>query len=367
MRIGIDARMTYYRSGGISRYIRNLVRELEHLRTGHAYTVFHSRKATETISEDFRRANLWTPSHHRVERAALSAELFPHRLDVFHSTDFIPPRRGARYHVITIHDLSFLHYPDFMTAESQRYYVDQIEAAARHADHILTISEASKQDIVRLLGVPLEKITVHLMGADEAFQPQQATRIAEMRAALELPETYFLFVGTFEPRKNIVGLLQGYATLKAAQPTAPSLVIAGRRGWLFDETMAEIEMMQLGDAVLWREGILQSDLPALYSGATALAMPSHYEGFGLPALEAMACGTVPIVSGVSSLPEVVGDVGIQIDPDDPQSIGDALRRAWQDEAWRTKQEAYALRQAASFTWDKTAKTAQEVYERVAGG
>lgn len=368
MHIGIDARLTYYRKGGISTYIRRLIRALEALDHANRYTVFHSRKATDTDYPDlvtrFQRADLWTPSHHRLERLALSVELARFRLDVFHSPDFIPPLKGARRHVVTVHDLNFLHYPQYLTGESRRYYNDQIETAVRQADHILADSEASKTDMISMLGVPADKITVHMLGVDESFRPLPLEAVQSVLKRLELPHAYYLFVGTFEPRKNIAGLLEAYADLKQQHPDAPTLVLAGQRGWLFDETMLKIDQLNLGNQVLWRENPSQADLPALYNGALALVTPSFYEGFGLPALEAMACGTVPIVSNRSSLPEVVGDVGLQVNPDDTTTITAALARALTDNPWRKVQERAGIARAATFTWERTAQTALAVYRSV---
>lgn len=361
-KFGIDARLTYYRAGGISTYIRRLILALESFDSPDETVVFRSRKAVEKLGTRFANVRLWTPSHHRLEPLALSVELTPHRLDVLHSPDFIPPLRGARRHVITVHDLNFLHYPQFLTDESRRYYNGQIEGAVRQADHILADSEATRQDMMTMLGVPGEKITVHMLGVDESFKPLPADALAAARKTLELPETYFLFLGTFEPRKNIPGLLAAYQALYAADPSAPPLVLAGNRGWMFDETMAQIQAMNLGSRVLWRENIPQALLPALYGSACALVTPSFYEGFGLPALEAMACGTVPIVSNRSSLPEVVGDVGAQIDPDDPQTLTNALRRVLNDAEWRSAQQSAGLRRAATFNWNNTARIVQSVYQ-----
>ena len=364
MHIGIDARLTYYRAGGISTYIRCLIGELETLDKTNQYTIFHSRKATETVSSRFQRANLWTPSHHRIERLAMSVELARFNLDVFHSTDFIPPLHGAQTHVISIHDLSFLHYPQFLTAESRQYYSDQIQAAVKTADHILTISAASKQDIIHMLGVAPEKITVQVLGADDNFVPQSEENIDRVRRELELPAEYILFLGTFEPRKNVNGLLEAYRLLVGDLPDAPSLVLAGNRGWLFDDTMRKINSMKLHNRILFREAVPQHMLPALFSGAIVHTMPSFYEGFGLPALEAMSCGTLSIVSNRSSLPEVVGNVGILIDPDDPTTLAAALHRAVTDRAWRQQQEQAALEQAKHFSWHESAKIVLSVYQKV---
>ncbi|MBN8634967.1 MAG: glycosyltransferase family 4 protein [Anaerolineae bacterium] len=357
--IGIDARLTYYRTGGISTYIVRLIKALERLDFEHPYVVLHSRKARETLVTRFQRADLWTPCHHRLERVALSVELARFRLALLHSPDFIPPLRGARRHVITVHDLNFLFYPQYLTADSLRYYNGQINTAVEQADHIFADSEATKRDLITMLHVPAEKITVHLLGVDEAFQPQPPAEIARVRAALTLPPAYLLYVGTFEPRKNIAGLIEAYAQLPV---DAPPLVLAGNRGWLFEETMQQITRLNLGDRVLWREKIPQADLPGLYSGASALITPSFYEGFGLPALEAMACGTVPIVSDRGSLPEVVGDVGLKVNPDDTAAIAQAINHALSDSGWRDQQRAAGLRRAATFQWEATARTVLSVYQ-----
>lgn len=365
MRIGIDARLIAYRAGGISTYVENLVRALDGLHSDPTFVVLESRKAARSITPaSMQRAVLWTPPHHRLERAALSVELARLRLDVLHSTDFIPPAHGARRHVASVHDLAFLHYPQHLTAESLRYYAGQIERAVTQADHILTISESSKRDIVSMLNVPAGKVTVHLPGVDARFHPLTEAAMAEWRSRLSLPAAYFLSVGTLEPRKNIIGLLDAYALLRERTPTAPPLLLAGSRGWLYEETLAHISRLSLGDSVQLREDVPAAGFPALYHGALALIMPSFYEGFGLPPLEAMACGTLPIVSNRSSLPEVVGEVGALIEPEDPQSIASAMARALEDTAWRDSQGAAGIARAAGFRWEDAARIALATYTHV---
>jgi glycosyltransferase involved in cell wall biosynthesis len=363
-RIGIDARLTHYRTGGISTYIRRLITALEVMTHGHDFSVLHSRKTQETLSTRFHRAVVWTPAHHRLERLALSVELARFRFDLLHSPDFIPPLRGAKRHIITVHDLTFLHYPQHLTAEARRYYNAQIDAAVRHADHILSDSEASKRDMIAMLGVPAEKITVHMLGVDESFRPQEDALLQECRKMVGLPAQFILFVGTFEPRKNIAGLLRAYRLLLERLPDAPTLVLAGTRGWLFDETMREIQRLELGGRVHWSENIPQKYMPALYTLARVLIVPSFYEGFGLPALEAMACGTPTIVSNRSSLPEVVGDVGLQVNPDDDADIASALATAITSDDWHRAESAKATARSALFRWEDTARIALSVYNKV---
>ncbi len=353
MRIALDARLKYYRQGGTTNYIRNISGRLP----GDLHVLHHFR---DPITWG-RRVNVFTPCHHRLERWALSLELLPRRFDLLHSPDVIPPQRGARKHVISVMDLGFLHYPQFLTEESRRYYNDQIAWAVAHADHILTISETTARDLREMLGVPPEKITVNLLGVEPAFRPQRGDVIAEMRERFGLPASYLLFVGVFEPRKNIPNLLRAYRLLPGR---TPPLVLAGRRGWLYEESFALIESLDLRDRVIVLEDVPQGDLPTLYSGAVLHLLPSFYEGFGLPALEAMACGTPTIVSDRGALPEVVGDVGALIDPDDPEHIARAIRDLLKDSGRRLEMTALGLAHAASFTWKRTAEVVYDVYQKV---
>ena len=366
MRIGIDARLPYYRTGGISTYIVNLIQQLE-LHPSHQdrFFVLQSRKMKSRLSQSFPCIPLWTPCHHRLEREALGLEVSRLGLDVLHVTDFIPPRFGARRYVANIYDLTFLHYPEYLTAESQRYYNDQIHQASAQADHILTISEASRQDIIHLLNVDPSKVTVHLLAASAIFKQQPRTTIETLCARLGLPLEYFLFVGTLEPRKNIQGILHAYRQLRdLLGKRTPALVLVGNHGWLFEETLALTHQLNLTDAVHWIHNLPNADLPALYSGAVALLMPSFYEGFGLPALEAMQCGTATIVSDCSSLPEVVGDVGWRVDPHSVESIAEAMYHAFTNEALRQQAQQEGLLRAQQFNWSTVAKTALRTYQLV---
>ncbi|MCY4060799.1 MAG: glycosyltransferase family 1 protein [Chloroflexi bacterium] len=360
--IGIDARLTHYRLGGISRYITAIISAFEELEPAHEITVLQSRKSPNRLSSRFRRAGLWTPPHHRLERAALSLELWPRGLDLLHSPDFIAPYRAARRHIITVHDLSFIHYPKYITAESRRYYNGQIKASIARADHILVDSEATKRDLIDILSAPADLITVHMLGVDEAFQPLPRETTADVIGALGLPAEYFLFVGTLEPRKNLVGLANAYRELKLEIPDAPKLVVVGRPGWHYEQLMAELRMVGIDQHLEIRHDVTDAQLPALYNQALAMVTPSFYEGFGLTALEAMACGTAPIVSCVASLPEIVGDVGLLIDPHDTATITQALKTALTDDRWREAQSQAALRRAAGFRWIDTGRCVLECYD-----
>ncbi|MDX1991602.1 MAG: glycosyltransferase family 1 protein [bacterium] len=362
LHIGIDARLTHYRIGGISTYIRELVKALEALDECNRYTIFHSRKVPEPITSRFASASLWTPPHHRLERLALSAELMRFRLDVLHSPDFIPPLRGAKRHVITVHDLTFLHEPTHKDRAAQRYYNGQIRQAVQQGDHILSVSEATKSDLITMLNVPAEKITVQPHGVDPRFRPLNPEERAEAQKRLGLPADYILFIGTMEPRKNIPALLEAYICLK----NPPPLVLAGRPGWLFEPTQQRIDQMQRqGMNIIQRQDIEDADLNALYSLASVLVLPAFYEGFGLPALEAMASGTPVIVSKTSSLPEVVGDAGLLTDPHNPAELADALQRVLTDTAQQATMRQRGLERARGFTWERSAQIALSVYTALA--
>lgn len=367
-RIGIDARLTYYHQGGISRYISHLISELAALDSASEYIILHSRKDRRSLvtAANQRRAACWTPSHHPLERLALSIEVAPLRLDLLHSPDFIPPMGGGWKSVITIHDLSFLHFPETKDAASRRYYNGQIGAAVARADAILADSEATRRDVISMLNVLPEKVTTVWAGIDPHFRPAAFDQIACLREAHHLPGEYILFVGTVEPRKNLGGLMRALAVLRAEMPGAPPLVIAGRQGWLNDPIHRLPAELGLADHVRWIENPPDEDLPALYSGASVLCLPSFYEGFGFPVLEAMACGTPVVTARRGSLPEVAGDAAILVDPDDPADIAQGLRRVLTDPTLAGDLRRRGFAQAARFNWGETARRALEVYRKVLG-
>jgi glycosyltransferase involved in cell wall biosynthesis len=367
MRIGIDARLNAYREGGIAEYTRRLIESLALLDQLSDYSILHHVKSTTDLGsgKNFRRINLFTPCHHRLERIALAAEISRLGLDILHSPDFIPPRFGARRYVITVHDLTFVHYPQFQTPDSLRYYLGNIRNAVRQADHILADSQVSKEDMVNLLNVPPEKITVHMLGVNPIFRPLPQERIIEAQRRFGLPSSYLLFVGTFEPRKNLPGLLESYQLLRAKMSDVPPLVIVGRRGWLYEPIFQKVEDLKLRDRIIWIEDIPFADLPAIYNGATVLALPSFYEGFGFPPLEAMACGIPTVVSDRGSLPEVVGDTGLMINPDRADELAEALYRALTDNTFRQQSAEAGIARAATFTWQHTAEIVLSVYRSLA--
>jgi alpha-1,3-rhamnosyl/mannosyltransferase len=266
-----------------------------------------------------------------------------------------------------VHDLTLLHYPQHKDADSIRYYNGQIEMAVRQAAHILAVSEATKTDLKKMLNTPEEKITVQLHGVDARFHPLEPDTLQKRRIEIDLPPTYILHVGTLEPRKNIPALIDAFIELHQSSPDTPPLLLVGKMGWLFDDTKMRIRRLQKdGVPIILRDDINDDALPAVYNLATVLVMPSFYEGFGMPALEAMACGTPTIVSDCSSLPEVVGETGLLIDPYNPKTLFHALERALSDPSWRRQSRQLGLVRAQQFSWRKSAEIALSVYRQTLG-
>jgi glycosyltransferase involved in cell wall biosynthesis len=363
--IALDARLAYYRrESGIGQYIVHLARWLPRLDPARAYTILHSRKdrARPADAPNARRLSLWTPSHHRFEQWTLPIELARLRFDVLHSPDFIPPWRGRFRRVITVHDLTFLRYPEFLTAESRRYYNDQIERAVAVADHILADSHATRIDLTDMLGVSGGKVTVVWLAPDARFRPLSRAECRPRLERLGLPESYLLFVGTFEPRKNVAGLLNAYRALLDRGVNPPPLVLAGRRGWLFDEAAARVAQLRLRDRVIFLDAPTDDDLVALYNGASALILPSHYEGFGLPVLEAMSCGAPVVISRRGSLPEIAGDAALVVDdPDDAGALAAAIERILADAALGARLREKGFARAGEFSWERCARETLAVY------
>ncbi len=352
--------------GGISQSTLHLLPALAALDSRHDYLIFHlgrDRRNYTPAAPQFMRRRLWTPCHHRLERWTLTLELLPRRLDVWHSPDFIPPQRGARRQVITVHDLNFLYYPHYLTRQSQRYYLEQITWAVHRADVVVADSEHTRQDIIQRLGVALDKVhTVYLAANPLYSRPVTPTQIAQTLATYDLPAGYILFVGTLEPRKNVAMLLEAYDRLRADWGFDRPLVLVGRRGWLSEEIVAALHAPHRQGWVRHLEGVEDQRLAHLYHAAAALALPSVYEGFGLPALEALHCGCPVVCSNRSSLPEVVGPAGLLVEPDDPAAWAVALAQAAGDTALRATLREQGYRQAQRFSWPQTARQMQAVYE-----
>lgn len=367
MRIGIDARIADYTTGGIARYTSQLVGGMRELEASDVELVaVRSRKqrmaAPDTPAHEI--VTVWTPPHHRLERYVLPWELRGAGFDVLHSPDFIPPN-GRWRKVITVHDLAFLRMPELVTDASRRYY-GGIRRAVREADAIIAVSRATARDLIELTGAHAEKVSVVYEAADSTLKPMPAGEAAAtVRERFGLEGPYILFVGTIEPRKNLPRLLQAFSMLRREFPAR--LVVAGGGGWLSDDVFATVQRLALSDGVVFLGEARPTDLRALYGAAEALALPSLYEGFGLPALEAMACGTPVVASDAGSLAEVVGDAGVLVRPDDANDIAHGLGWVLGNASFRNAIIQRGFTRAAAFSWQRAARETLEIYRAVFDG
>lgn len=363
MRIGFDARMAHYSTAGIRRYIYGLLGGLMCADRENRYTVFQSRKDRNIPQQpsNFRTRFLWTPCHNRWEQLALPVELSFTRLDVFHSPDFIPPFRRRCRSVITVHDLAFLHYPEFLTEDARRYY-GQIHVAVKSADAIIAVSQNTRKDLVEMVNAPPGKVHVVYEAPSALYRPLDQNAGGMPGSIHALPQPFLLFVGTLEPRKNLPALLRAMVKIKAERgDRTPLLVIAGKKGWLYQETLDLITTLGLSKNTFLFGPASPEELLWLYHLAEMMILPSVYEGFGLPVIEAMACGTPVVCSRVSSLPEVAGDAAVLVEPQDTDALASAICRVLDDTALRVGMRKAGLDQAARFDWLSTARDTVAVY------
>ena len=374
MRFGIIAHLLSfeagYRQAGVSRYIEHLLRELPVTAPGDDIVVFGNRAVEQTAASTMPPALSWRlsrlPTERRAVRIAWEQALAPlvavrDAVDVVHAPVNIAPLLAPRPVVVTVHALAFLRDPEQYPAAQQQYLRLFTALSVRRARRIIAVSEHTRQDILRYYGVQPERVVTVPNGVDhERFRPvsdPQATRA--FRAAHGLPEDFILFVGTLQPRKNLVGLLRAYAQLDPA--TRPPLIVGGGEGWLYEPIFTEAQALGVADDVRFAGYIDPVELPLWYSAATMFVYPSLYEGFGLPVLEAMACGSPVITSSTSALAEVAGDAALLVDPEDVGSLSAALRRLGEDAELRATLRRRGLERAAAFSWERTARATVQVY------
>jgi glycosyltransferase involved in cell wall biosynthesis len=269
-----------------------------------------------------------------------------------HVLPLVRPRRT----VVTIHDLGYLFFPHAHTLRRRLELHLSTAWNARKATRVIAVSQATKDDLVRRYRVPKERVQVVHHGVTSRFRPTDDPAVP---ARYGLPPSYLLYLGTLQPRKNIERLLQAYARLPAG---APPLVLAGAKGWYFERIARTIDELGLGQRLVLPGYVADEDVPAILSAATALVYPSLYEGFGLPALEAMACGTPVIAARTSSLPEVVGEAGLLVDPLDVGALGAAMERLLSDAVLGEQLRSRGLERARAFTWERCARETMAVLE-----
>jgi glycosyltransferase involved in cell wall biosynthesis len=375
MRIAVDYTSAVRQAAGIGRYTRGLVSAATQLDHENQYVLLVAGGSSKPPQPLSVAANLdWRPIPasdralailwHRL-RLPLFADVWAGGADLFHSPDFTLPPLWRAKGILTVHDLTFMHYPECAPPGLVTFLRAAVPRSIRRARLVLADSESTKRDILDLLGIRPEKIRVVYAGVGPEFRPIDDPQIltdARERHGLAWP--FMLNVGTLEPRKNHVRLIQSFARLLPRHPDL-RLVLVGGKGWLYGDVQAELARLKLQDRVVFPGFVADADLPAVYSLASVFAYPSLYEGFGLPVLEAMACGTPVVCSNVSSLPEVAGDAALQVDPMDVEALALAIDQALTNETMRQALRRQGLAQAARFTWPAAARTLLEAYQAAA--
>lgn len=370
MRLLIDASGVTRRKAGVGVYATSLIKLLVRNQEIHIFILAQSDDADFDYSALPNVTMLWVPAwlwrkpplRILFEQTVLPLFLLKHRIEVVHSLHYSFPlvSFGAKT-VVTIHDMTSYSMPEVHLELKKRYYRFYIRAASRCADALIFVSKSAQADFVARLGPPngLSRVIYH--GKSERFALcRQEDLLCAVRERYGLPPRFVLYIGMIEPRKNLVRLVQAFAQIAPQHPDA-ALVIAGMKGWMYEDLFEEVRRLDLVQRVLFPGFIAEEDKPLLLCASSAFAYVSLYEGFGLPVLEALACGVPTVTSNTSSLPEVAGDAALLVDPICVEHIAMALHRLLSEPAFQETLRTRSVMQAARFTWEHTARLTQQTY------
>ena len=376
MHIGVNAQLLArtgtYREAGLSKHIAALLEHLLVPGTPHRWTIFTApgqrpdwlRSGPQVRVVESRLPTVRPPVRIAWEQTVLPLAAARAGLDLLACPVAIRPLVAPCPTVVTIHDLIFLHYPTGYPALKRLYLGALTGWSARRARAVIAVSAATARDVERLLGVPRERIRVVPNGVDTAaLRPLPTADVAAFRAAHGLPERIILYLGTLEPRKNVPRLVRAFAAIR--ERTGATLVVAGGKGWFYEEIFRTVRALGLEECVRFPGYVPDAELPLWYNSAEVFAYPSLYEGFGLPALEALACGVPVIAASTSAFPEVVGDAGLLVDPESDAALAAALERVLTDPALAGRLRAGGPAHARQFSWDASARATLAVYEQAA--
>jgi glycosyltransferase involved in cell wall biosynthesis len=372
-RIALDYTPAIKQTAGIGRYVRELTAALAEIDETSAFRLFVAGAASAQLPQPPASNFVWTPTRisarwlarfwRHLDRS-MPIETFIGPVDLYHATDFVlPPTRQGTRTLLTVHDLSFVRAPGAASPPLKAYLDAVVPRSVEAADHVLADSAATKRDLIELYETRADKVTVLYSGVDSGFRPvRDSKEIDQVRAKYGLEQvSYVLSVGTVQPRKNYSRVIEALSEARQ-QGLDLHYVIAGSSGWLEDAMLRTIESTEMSDYVHLLGLVEDRDLSALYSGARMLAMVSLYEGFGLPVLEAMACGTPVITSDVSSLPEVGGNAALLVDPYDTGAIRDAILLLERDHDKRAQLMAAGLQRVERFSWTQAARQLASIYD-----
>jgi len=370
LHIAIDAHSVGAGLGGNETYATNLIEALADIDSVNRYTLYVTKK--EAVE---RFANRWPNVHLRLTLPhtplvriplTLTVELRRRPVDILHVQYTSPPFTPCPV-VNTIHDLSFEHLPETFKRRSWRQMRLTIRRSAQSAAHILTDCDFARDDILKTYGIAPERVTAVPLAAAVRFSPVRDEReLDRVRNKYGINGKYILTVGSIQPRKNIPRLIRAYSMLCSERnlEPLPKLVVVGKRGWLYEDTLATAESSTVRDRIILTGYVDDKDLPALYSAASCFVYPSYFEGFGIPPLEAMRCGTPTITGDRTCFPEIIGDAGLMVDPFDERAIMRGIARVLTEQTLRDELIEKGLERANSYDWLKTARQTLDVYERV---
>ncbi len=357
-----------YRSAGIHQYIYGVLSNLSALDDTLRYTVLlnHPLSAEWPRTEQRRGMFRTDDPKRRIlwEQVIQPLALRQIKPDLYHAMAFVAPRWVPCPFVVTVYDLSFIRYPQVLSGARRSYLQLFTQSTCERAARVIAISESTANDLVELMGIPREKIDVAVPGIAHEFCPKPVEEVETFRRKNNLPDRFLFFLGTLEPRKNLPMLLRAYAQLPKSDREAVHLILGGGKGWMYDEIFATIDQHELADTVHVPGFVDADSLVWWYNAAEALVYPTLFEGFGIPIVEAMACGTPVIASNTSSLPEAAGEAGVLLPPDDESAWTQALSRMIHDTAWRTERSQHSLTWAAQFSWERTAQQTFVSYQQV---
>lgn len=374
MRVGVAAYLLYagadYRSAGVSTYTRQLLLHLPGVAPQHEVIALHG--ANVPGLPGIQSLVSPVPTDRPLVRIAWEQLALPlvarrQRFDVLHGTVNVLPLLASAPGVITVHDLSFLRLPERLAGARVRYLKAAVAASVRKAQGVIAVSYHTSQELMELLAVPPERIQVVPSGVDARFQPMPAETVADFRREHFQGRPFILHVGTLEPRKNLDVLLRAFAAARAAGDLPHVLALVGGRGWMYQPLFALVAGLGLQQHVAFLDFVPAEELPLWYNSSDLFAYPSAYEGFGLPVLEAMACGAPVITTAGSALGELVGSAGMTVQPGSSEALEAAITRVLEDATLRDEMSRLGRMRAAEFSWERTARETVAVYEQVAKG
>lgn len=368
--VGINAHLLSgregYRRAGIHHYISQLLGNLSYEESELRFTVFTNNRAElESLPKEMV-VSTSLPTHRPLARIMWEQLVWPlvairHKVDLLHSMAFVTPLLWHRPAVVTVYDLSFIHHPQRFPVLKRIYLTSQTRRSCQKAERVMTISESGRQDVYRYYGVPLERIDIVRPGVSQIFSLRTEEEVEAFRNRENLAQRFILHVGTLQPRKNVEVLLEAFAQLR--QPDL-ELVLVGDKGWSYQSIFDRVEELGLVDKVRFPGYVSDADLPLWYNAASVLVFPSVYEGFGLPVIQAMACGTPVIAANTSAIPEAAGSAARFFEPHDVRALAEHITAVLDDRQIAVTMHQRGLEQACEFSWQKAGQQLLASYRQV---